>query len=157
MSQSAFSGINQGTEIRAVVTPTAPNPFLSTYCGYWKPLATMLMLGHVGVAERAISNWIGHFHASGLRLDLAQLALATETIAHGLMALTHHDPLGSFHWAILPAGAFPAFIFGAIVLTCSSTLLLAAYWYVSRIFASQHLILLVSGYMECARAGAGSI
>jgi hypothetical protein len=44
------------------------------------------MLGHVSVAERAISNLVGHIQMTGLRLDLAQLALGTEAVAHSLMA-----------------------------------------------------------------------
>ena len=124
------SGINDGAEIRAVLTPTNPNPWRSTLCGYWKPLATLLMLGHVGVVEQAVSNIIGHLRMSGMRLDLAQLALANEMVAHCVMAVLHHDPWLAFHWGALPQGAAPAFLFGAIVLTCSSTVLLAAYWYV---------------------------
>ena len=71
-------------------------------CGYWKPLSTLLMLGHVGVVECAASNWIGHVRTSGPRLDLAQLALGTEALTHLCMTLLHHDPYFAFHW-----GAFP--------------------------------------------------
>ena len=119
---------NRSAEIRAVVTPTEPNPFRSTFCGSWKPLSILLMLGHVGIVEQSVSNLIGHARSSGLRLDLAQLALATEATAHFIMALMFHDPFLSFHWAALPYGGFSAFICGAIVLTCSSTFLLAAFW-----------------------------
>ena len=113
-----------------MLTPTAPNPWREMACGYWKPLSTLLMLGHVGVVERAASNWIGHVRTSGLRLDLAQLALATEGLAHLCMTLIHHDPFMAFHWGAFPQGAFASLIVGPIVLTCSSTLLLAAFWYV---------------------------
>ena len=136
VSQDAFShfllesGITEGTETRAVLTPTAPNPWREMACGNWKPLSTLLMLGHVGVVERAASNWIGHVRTSGLRLDLAQLALATEALAHLCMMLLHHDPFISFHWGAFPAGAVASLIVGPVVLTCSSTLLLAAFWYV---------------------------
>lgn len=114
--------------IRAVVTPTAPNPWRSVFCGVWKPLATLLIMGHVYVAEQAMSNCIGHIIMPGPRLDLAQLALATETVAHVLMAILHHDPFAAFYWGMLPQGSFVAMLFGSIVLTCSSTLLLAAFW-----------------------------
>ena len=114
--------------IRAVVTPSAPNPWRSVFCGVWKPLATLLIMGHVYVAEQAMSNFIGHIIMSGPRLDLAQLALATETVAHVLMAILHHDPFAAFYWGMLPQGSFVAMLFGSIVLTCSSTLLLAAFW-----------------------------
>ena len=87
------------------------------------------MLGHLAVAERAVSNLIGHVRTSGPRLDLAQLALTTETAAHCLMMLMHHDPFLAFYWGALPFGVVTAFICGAIVLTCSSTLLLAAFWH----------------------------
>ena len=127
------SGIREGAEVRAVLTPTAPNPWLAMTCGYWKPLEALLVLGHTGVAERATSNWIGHVRTSGLRFDLAQFALATELVAHVLMALLHHDPFLGFHWAAFPNGAFTAFLCGSFVLTCSSTLLLAAYWCVGRL------------------------
>ena len=86
------------------------------------------MLGHVSVAERAISNLIGHIRTSGLRLDLAQLALATETIAQILMTIQHHDPFFSFYFGALPQGVFLACVCGSVVLTASSTLLLAAFW-----------------------------
>ena len=122
------SGLSKGAQIRAMLTPTAPNPWRSTFCGYWKPLATLLMLGHASVVERAASNWLGHIRTSGLRFDLAQLALANEMVAHCLMLLVHHDPLMAFYWAVFPFGALAAFILGSILLTCSSTLLLAAYW-----------------------------
>ena len=121
-------GISESAPVRAVVTPTAPNPWRSMFCGVWKPLATLLILGHIYVAEQAMSNHIGHVVTSGLRLDLAQLALATESVAHFLMAVLHHDPLFSFHWGALPLGGYSAMLFGSIVLTCSSTLLLAAFW-----------------------------
>ena len=136
MEQHAFlqylleSGIREGAETRAVLTPTAPNPWREMACGYWKPLSTLLMLGHVGVVERATSSWIGHVRTSGLRLDLAQLALVTESVAHLCMMLLHHDPCLSFHWAAFPFGTATSFICGSLVLTCSSTLLLAAFWYV---------------------------
>ena len=115
-------------ETRAVLTPTALNPWREMACGYWKPLSTLLMLGHVGIVERAASNWIGHIRTSGLRLDLAQLALATESLAHSCMSLLHHDPYLAFHWGVFPVGAFASFVCGSIVLTCSSTLLLAGFW-----------------------------
>jgi len=115
-------------ELRAVITPTAPNPWRSMACGYWKPFAALLMLGHAGVAEHAVSNWIGHILTSGLRMDLAQLALGTKTTAHLMMALLHHDPFWGFHWGVFPMGGFSVFIIGSIVLTCSSTILLAAFW-----------------------------
>ena len=124
--------IGEKATVRAVVSPTAPNPWIATFCGYWKPLSTILMLAHVAVAEQATCNLIGHARTSGLRLDLAQLALGTETVAHLIMALLQHDPIFSFHWAVLPVGAYSAFILGPIVLTCSSTLLLAAFWCVRR-------------------------
>ena len=123
--------VRGGTDIHAVITPTAPNPWRASLCGFGKPLSTLLMLGNVGVAERAVSNWIGHVRMSGLRLDLAQLALVTETLAQLLMAIVHHDPFLSFHWGALPAGATSALLFGAVLLTCSSTLLLAAFWCVT--------------------------
>ena len=50
------SGITEGTETRAVLTPTAPNPWRKMACGYWKPLPTLLMLGHVGVVERHVGS-----------------------------------------------------------------------------------------------------
>ena len=121
--------VNGETGIRVKITPTLPNPWRPTFCGYWKQLSTLLMLGHAAVVELAISNWIGHIQRSGLRFDLAQLALATETIAHVFIALSEHDPTLAFHWAALPFGAYPAFVLGSIVMTCSSTLLLAAFWY----------------------------
>ena len=136
VSQDAFAhfllepGITEGTETRAVLSPTAPNPWREMACGYWKPLSTLLMLGHVGVVERAASNWIGHVRTSGLRLDLAQLALATEGFAHLCLTLVHRDPFMAFHWGAFRAGAFASLVVGPIVLTCSSTLLLAAFWYV---------------------------
>ena len=122
------SGLSKGAQIRAMLTPTAPNPWRSTFCGYWKPFGTLLMLGHASVVERAASNWLGHIRTSDLRFDLAQLALANEMVAHCLMLLVHHDPFMGFHWAVFPYGATAAFVAGSILLTCSSTLLLAAYW-----------------------------
>ena len=96
---------DSNVEIRAVLTPTAANPWRATLCGYyWKALGTLMILAHAGVTETAVSNWIGHVRTSGLRLDLAQLALATEAAAHGLMALIHHDPFLSFYWAAFPLG-----------------------------------------------------
>ena len=118
----------KNAEIRAAVMPTAPNPWQSTFCGYWKPLRMLLMLGHVGVAERSVSNLIGNVRTSGLRLDLAQLALGTETVAHFLMVVLHHDPYAAFHWAAIPFGGFAVYVFGAVILSCTSTLLLAAFW-----------------------------
>ena len=120
--------VNGEAGIRAKIVPTLPNPWRATLCGYWKPLSTLLMLGHVGVVEQAISNWIGHARTSGVRFDLAQLALLTEATAHTFFVLQIHDPFLAFHWAALPFGAYVAFVIGSIVLTCSSTLLLAAYW-----------------------------
>ena len=70
--------------------------------GFWKPCAALVMLGHAGVAERAVSNWIGHILTSGLRVDLAQLALGAEMIAHLMMALLNHDPIWVFHWGSFP-------------------------------------------------------
>jgi hypothetical protein len=122
------SGIGSGAKLHAVLTATAPNPYRSVFCGYWKPIATLLMLGHVGVAESSLSNFIGHVRTSGFRCDLAQLALVNELVAHFIMAILHHDPFFASHWASLPYGAYSSFMFGSIVLTCSSTLLLAAYW-----------------------------
>ena len=137
------TGLAEGgvAEARAVLLPTAQNPWRKMACGYWKPLSTLLMLGHVGVVERAVSNWIGHVRTSGLRLDLAQLALATEILAHLCLAVAHHDPFLAFHWAALPHGAFASFICGSIILTCSSTLLLASYWYVATGRATVHGLL----------------
>ena len=136
INQKAFSeflrdsGVihNRNHGIQAALAPSAPNPWRSMACGYWKPVVNLLMLGHVLVIEQSISNLFGHFRTSGLRLDLAQLALATESTAHFLMALVHHDPYLAFHWAALPFGAVTAFMLGPIVLTCSSMLLLAAFW-----------------------------
>ena len=124
--------VHEGVEVGATITPTEPNPWSSTLCGYWKPLSMLLILGHVVVAEQAVSNLIGHVRTSGLRLDLAQLALVTEAVAHCMLAVLHHDPLFSFHWAVVPFGGFATFIFSPMVLTFSSTLLLAAFWYVRR-------------------------
>jgi len=122
--------INRRESIRAVITPTAPNPWRATLCGYWKPLGTLLMLGHAFVIEQAICNLIGHVSTSGgvLRADLAQMALSTEVVAHLLMALLHHDPQLQFHWAILPAGLSVFLAAGSALFTSSSTLLLAAFW-----------------------------
>ena len=125
------SGIDEGATFSAVLTPTEPNPWHSTLCGYWKPLATLFMLGHVGVTERSLSNLIGHVRTSGVRFDLAQLALVNQMIAHCAMTMVQHDPFLSFHWAAVPYGASAAFTLGSIVLACSSILMLAAYWYVS--------------------------
>ena len=124
--------IGGGTAIRAVIKPTAPNPWRSVVCGCWKPLAILLMLGHVSVAERAISNLIGHIRMSGLRLDLAQLALGSETVAQSLMTLLHHDPYFASYFTALPWGVFVACVCSPFILSCSSTLLLAAYWCVIR-------------------------
>jgi hypothetical protein len=44
------------------------------------------------------------------------------------MTLIHHDVALSFYWAVLPAGAYAALGFGPVLLICSSTLLLAAFW-----------------------------
>ena len=90
------SGIYEGATFSAVLTPTEPNPWHSTLCGYWKPLATLLMLGHIGVTERSLSNLIGHVRTSGVRFDLAQLALVNQMIAHCAMTMVHHDPFLSF-------------------------------------------------------------
>ena len=135
LTQYAFSQflidsglLNGETGVRAKVTLTAPNPFRETFCGYWKPLSILLMAGHAGVLEQAISNWVGHARTSGARFDLAQFSLLTEAAAHIFLVLQLHDPALAFHWAALPWGAYPAFVFGSVVLTCSSTLLLAAYW-----------------------------
>lgn len=127
--------------IRVKVTPTAPNPWRSTLCGYWKPLSTLLMLGHAVVVERAASNLIGHVRTSGLRLDLAQLALATEILAHLITALLHHDPFLSFHWAALPFGLFSASFCASIILPCTTTLLLAAFWYVVFVPQVRHCLI----------------
>ena len=81
---------------------TAPNLWQSTMCGYWKPLGTILMLGHVWVAERAASCFFGHAQSAGVRFDLAQAASATEVMAHLFAALGIHDPFMSFYWGLLP-------------------------------------------------------
>ena len=131
LQQNSFSRVllSNPEVARAVIRPTVPNSWRSMACGYWKPLATLLILGHVVVVEKSISNLLGHIRISGLRTDLAQLSLATESVAHVLMALFHHDPYLSFHWAVLSYGGTAAFIFGSVLLTCSSTLLLAAFWH----------------------------
>ena len=135
-TQFAFNPIiealGNGAQIRAVVTPTTPNPWHSTMCGYWKPLQTILMLGHTWVAERAASCFVGHVRSAGARCDLAQTASVTEVMAHLLLALAPHDPFVSFHWGLLPVGVFPAALICPLVLTCSSTLLLAGFWCVSQ-------------------------
>jgi len=94
-----LEALGNGAQMRAVLTPTAPNPWQSTMCGYWKQLRTILMLGHVWVAERAASCFVGHVHASArVRFDLAQAASMTEVIAHLMLALSLHDPSMAFHW-----------------------------------------------------------
>jgi len=123
------SGIDEDATFSAVLTPTEPNSWHSTLCGYWKPLATLLMLGHVGVTERSLSNLIGHVRTSGVRFDLAQLALVNQMITHCAITMVQHDPFLSFHWAAVPYGASAAFTIGSIVLACSSILMLVAYWH----------------------------
>ena len=120
--------LEAGVRLRAVVTPTAPNPWHSTMCGYWKPLRTILMLGHMWVAEQAASCFIGHAQSVGVRFDLAQAASTTEWAAHLLMMLGLHDPFMAFHWGLLPFGTVTPLIVCPIFLTCSSTLLLAGLW-----------------------------
>ena len=122
--------LGNGAQIRAVVMPTAPNPWLSTLCGYWKPLRTVLMLGHAWVAERAASCFAGHAQSAGVRFDLAQAASTTEMAAHLMFALSLHDPYMAFHWGLLPFGTASAVLICPLVLACSSTLLLAGFWYV---------------------------
>ena len=123
-----LEALGNGAQMRAVLTPTAPNPWHSTMCGYWKPLRVGLMLGHVWVAERGASCFIGHAQSAGVRFDLAQTASATEVVAHLLFALSLHDPFISFQWGLLPHGIFAAVLIGPLVLGCSSTLLLAGFW-----------------------------
>ena len=134
VTQYAFNPIlealDKGAQIRAVVTPTAPSPWQSTVRGYWKPLRMFLMLGHVWVAERAASCFIGHVQSAGVRFDLAQAASVAEVVAHLLMVLAFHDPFFSFHWGLLAQGTNTAVLICPLMLTCSSTLLLAGFWYV---------------------------
>ena len=136
-TQYAFNpvlqALNKGVHMRAVLTPTCGNPWQSTMCGYWKPLSTILMLGHVWVAERAASCFIGHAQSAGIRFDLAQATSLTEMTAHLLCALNRHDPFFSFHWGTLPAGVFIATLVTPLMLMCSSTLLLAGFWCVSHL------------------------
>ena len=157
IGQYAFNPILEalanGVHMRAMLTPTAPNPWQSTMCGYWKPLQTILMLGHVWVMERAASCFIGHVKSAGVRFDLAQAASVSEVMAHLLSALSFHDPFLEFHWGLMPyveqpcdekhhslifpsctpthrSGTYIAAVMCPLVLTCSSTLLLAGFWYV---------------------------
>ena len=132
-----LEALEGGLEVNAALTPTAPNPWYSAMCGYWKPLRTTLMLGQLWVAERAASCFIGHVRSAGVRIDLAQAASMTEVVAHLLFALSLHDPFLSFHWGALPFGTYPAAVICPIVLMCSSTLYLAAFW--SQMIASDGL------------------
>ena len=125
---AVVDALRNGEELRAILTPGAPNPWESIICGYWKPLGTTLMLGHVWVAERAASCFIGHVQCAGLRFDLAQAASVTEFVAHLFTALNLHDWFLSFHWGLLPFGVGIALTVDSVILTCSSTLLLAGYW-----------------------------
>ena len=125
-----LEALDNGAQMRAVVKPTAQNPWHSTLCGYWKPLQTSIMLGHAGVAERAASCLIGHVKSAGPRFDLAQGASMAEIMAHTSALLMLHDPFMSFHWGLLPFGTWPAINIFPVILMCGSTLLLAAFWYV---------------------------
>ena len=127
-----------GTQMRAVITPTATNPWQSTMCGYWKPLRMMLMFGHVWIAECAASCFIGHVQSAGVRFDLAQAASVTEVMAHTLLAFSLHDPWFTFHWGVSPEGTFIAAVICPLVLTCSSTFLLAGFWCVSHAVFARH-------------------
>ena len=40
------------TGSRSHLSPIVPNPLREMVCGYWKPLSTLLVLGHVGTMER---------------------------------------------------------------------------------------------------------
>ena len=135
VEQYAFNpllgALDNGAQIRGVMMPAAPNPWQSTMCGYWKPLRTIIMVGHVWVAERAASCFVGHVQSAGMRFDLAQAASVTEMMAHLLLALSLHDPVMAFHWGLLPFGTNVAVLICPVVFTCSSTLLLAGFWYVA--------------------------
>ena len=125
-----LDALNDGVQLRATVKrTTAPNPWRSSVCGFGKVIDVILIIGHFWIVEQASSNWIGHVRTSGLRFDLAQLALATEICAHLLMVAAHHDPFMAFRWGLLPYGMGAVLIMAPFILVCGSTLLLAAFWH----------------------------
>lgn len=85
-----------GEDIRAVIKPTAPNPFVEVLCGVWVPFRTPLIMGHAMLIERSTLFLSAHIKANGIRPDLAQTALLSEVVAHvffGLNQVTTRDML----------------------------------------------------------------
>ena len=130
--QSALAPIQEalsaGEEIHAVLHPHPRNPYDSTVYGVWVPLRAGLIVGHFAVAERAVSFIVGHVKIRGIRADLAQIALLAEVAAHGMYIVWLFDPFCNYYWGWMPTALGTSLISGATVLTCCSTLLLAAYW-----------------------------
>ena len=120
--------LEDGDDIRGIMTPAAPNPWLAPLYGPWMLVRAVLIVGHLSVAERSASFFIGHAKASGLRLDLAQTALTAETIAHIMYSVWLLDPSCSFYWGLMPYGSNLALLICPTMFMCCSTLLLAAYW-----------------------------
>jgi hypothetical protein len=122
--------LDAGVELRAVLKPTRSNQYIPLWFGLWAPIRTIVILGHLFIAEVALSFLASHVKASGgMRPDLAQFALVAEVTAHLMFSLDLVDPLCAFYWGFLPYGSAVAFLVGGTVLTCCSTLCLAAYWH----------------------------
>ena len=123
-----LAALDDGKNIKGVLSPTKANPFISVLYGPHVALRVVLIIGHLFIVDRASCFLLGHFRAHGLRLDLAQMSLTFETSAHLIYAAWHCDPYGSFYWGGLPHGAFSSLLIGATILTRASTLVLAAFW-----------------------------
>ena len=124
-----IDALEHGDTLFGQFARTARNPWLALFCGPWIPLKTIVMICHFVVIERASCNLIGHVRISGVRPDLAQMALIAEACAHVLAACVYMDPFVSFHWGWMPAAMFTSLMAAAMILSCGSTLLLAGYWH----------------------------
>ena len=90
--------LKKGASINGTLTRKAPNPWLQMFCGWWIPFQPPLVIAHLFVAERAATYLMSHVQAVGIRFDMAQLALCTETLAHLLLAPVFVDPFFAFHF-----------------------------------------------------------
>ena len=151
--QPILTIVKNGGQLNASLVRNGADPFLGYFCGTWVPIGALLTVLHISVAERAALSFWGHVRASdsaiaaaveaanpfaiaeefkrsgGVRLDLAQLSLASEVATHLLLAILPVDPFMSYFWGFLPGGMYVVACACTVLLHCSSTLLLAAYWY----------------------------
>ena len=124
-----LEAVANNERIEVVIYASEPNHFMQAFYGFWLVIRAPFIVGHLAIVEYAFCFLKEHISESGPRPDLAQMALIAEIVAHLWFPLWLTDPHLSFYWGWFPQGASAAFLIGGTVLTCSSTLLLAAYWH----------------------------